>query len=156
MMDEGLDSGAIVAQEAFEIPDGMKYSELETLAANLGGKLLARSVWEMYNEVAVQVPQDETKSSYHTFPCADDFVVPVAEWDAKHVYNFICGVQAWETPIFLLIEDKTVQIEKATSYSLRTTETNHSVVKKLPEKECWVRCKQGSVLIQKKDTKCTI
>jgi methionyl-tRNA formyltransferase len=150
MIDEGLDSGAIVAQHTFVIPEGIDYFELETLAADLGGKLLTRSVWEMYNGEAVHIPQDETKSSYHAFPCDDDFVVPVAEWDAKHVYNFICGVQAWGTPMFLLIGDKLVQIEKAISYSLRTTEINHAAVKKLPERECWVRCMQGSVLVQKK------
>jgi methionyl-tRNA formyltransferase len=150
MMDEGLDSGAIVAQHTFAIPDGIDYFEFETLAADLGGKLLASSVWEMYNGVAVQVPQDETKSSYHAFPCDDDFVVSVAEWNAKHVYNFICGVQAWGTPMFLLIGDEPVLIEKAISYSLKTTEINHPSINKLPEKECWVRCKQGSVLVQKK------
>ena len=34
-----LDSGAIVAQEAIEIPDGISYSELEEQSAELGGKL---------------------------------------------------------------------------------------------------------------------
>jgi methionyl-tRNA formyltransferase len=145
MMDEGLDSGANLAQHTFVMPDGIKYFELETLAANLGGKLLARSVWEMYNEVAVQVPQDETKSSYHSFPCDDDFVVPVAEWDAKHVYNFICGVQAWGTPMFLLIGDKTLQISKAISYSLETIETDNET----SGKALWVECRQGKVLVEK-------
>ena len=50
LIDEGLDSGAIVAQEAIEIPDGISYSDLEELSAQLGGTLLVQSVWHMYNQ----------------------------------------------------------------------------------------------------------
>lgn len=150
VMDEGLDRGAIVAQKAFEIPDGSKYSELETLAADLGGKLLAQSVWDIYTGVATQVNQDETKSSYHTFPCDHDFVIPSAEWDARHVYNFVCGVESWGIPMYLLNGNKILQIERAISYSHETTKLTQLVDTKPSDKECWVRCKQGSVLIEKK------
>ncbi len=150
VMDEGLDSGAIVAQEAFEIPVGINYSELETLAADIGGKLLVQSIWDMYNDVAVLVKQDETKSSYHAFPSGKDFMIPVAEWDAKHVYNFVCGVESWGTPIHLLIGNNTLQINKAISYSHSHAEMNNFVVNEHSEKEIWVRCKQGSVLVERK------
>ena len=49
LIDEGLDSGAIVAQEAMAIPDGISYSDLEEQSAELGGTLLAQCVWHMYN-----------------------------------------------------------------------------------------------------------
>ena len=55
------------------------------------------------------------------FPVTDDFVVPVAEWSARHVYNFICGVASWGSPIALLIGNKTIEIKKAISYSHETT-----------------------------------
>src|SRR6266536_191528 len=42
LMDEGMDTGPIVAQEALEIPDGISYTQLEAQCAELGGKLLAR------------------------------------------------------------------------------------------------------------------
>src|SRR6266566_7943902 len=80
LMDEGMDTGPIVAQEALEIPDGIGYTQLEAQCAELGGKLLARGTWDLYNGVAVPVAQDENRSSYHSFPADDDFVVPVAEW----------------------------------------------------------------------------
>src|SRR6266851_993762 len=92
LMDEGMDTGPIVAQETLEVPDGISYAQLETQCAMLGGRLLARSVWDLYDELAIPVAQDETKSSYHGFPTDDDFAVPVAEWSARHVYNFIGGV----------------------------------------------------------------
>ncbi len=140
LMDEGMDSGAIVAQDVIEIPDGISYSELEELSSELGGKLLAKSVWDMYNGEAVLAIQDETKSSYHAFPSNDDFMVPVAEWNARHVYNFICGVATWGTPIHLLVGNKTVHVKKAISYSHETIDQNN-------DEGFWVKCKQGSVLV---------
>ncbi|HYX48434.1 MAG TPA: methionyl-tRNA formyltransferase [Ktedonobacteraceae bacterium] len=139
LMDEGLDSGPIVAQKAIEIPDGIGYTELEEIIANLGGKLLAQSVWDLYNGEAVLVGQDETKSSYHAFPRDIDFVVPVAEWSARHVYNFICGIESWGIPIHLLVDNKTIHIKKIISYSLKAIN---------PVEGNWIRCKQGSILVE--------
>ena len=141
LIDEGMDSGAIVAQQAIEIPDGISYSDLEELSAQIGGTLLVQSVWHMYNQEAVLQKQDESKSSYHPFPCDDDFVVPVAEWSASHVYNFICGVASWGSPIVLLIGNKTMEVKMAISYSHKTIDRNES------EGFC-VRCRQGSVLVK--------
>jgi len=147
LMDEGMDSGAIVAQEVIQIQDGISYSELEEQSAELGGKLLAQSVWDMYNGVAELATQDETKSSYHTFPSDNDFVVPVAEWNARHVYNFICGVASWETPLHLLVGNKTVHVKKAISYSQMTIDQNDMAVYGQPDEGFWVKCKHGSVLV---------
>jgi methionyl-tRNA formyltransferase len=148
LIDEAMDSGAIVAQEVIQIPDGINYSKLEQISAELGGKLLAQSVWNLYNGVAVLERQDETKSSYHTFPNDDDFVVPVAEWNARHVYNFICGVASWGIPIYLLVGNKTIHVKKAFSYSQKTIDQNDMAVNKQPGEGFWVRCKQGSVLVE--------
>ncbi len=147
LMDEGMDSGPIVAQEVVEVPDGISYAQLEAQCAKLGGKLLARSVWDLYNSVAVPVSQDETKSSYHAFPSDDDFVVPVAEWSARHVYNFICGVASWGTPIILQVGDKTVHVKKAISYSHRGIDRSDGEVYRQHGEEFWIKCKQGSVLV---------
>lgn len=147
IMDEGIDSGAIVAQEAIEIPDGASYPDLEEQCSELGGILLAQSVWDMYNGIAVFIAQDETKSSYHAFPSKDDFVIPVAEWSARHVYNFICGVASWGTMLHLLVGNKIVPINKAISYRQETTDSNSKIVNEQPNAAFWVRCQQGSVLV---------
>ncbi len=141
LIDEGLDSGLIVAQQAMDIPDGISYLDLEEQSSQLGATLLVESVWDMYKQEAVLQKQDETKSSYHPFPCEEDFMVPVAEWSARHVYNFICGVASWGSPIALRIGNKIIEIKKAVSYSHETTDKNE------PE-GFWVRCKQGSVLVK--------
>jgi len=148
LMDEGMDSGAIVAQEVIEIADGISYSELEAQSAELGGKLLAKSVWELYSGIAIPVAQDETQTSYHAFPHDDDFVVPVAEWNARHVYNFICGIVSWGTPLYLLVGNKTVHVKKAISYSQKTIDQNDMAGYRQSDEGFWVLCKQGSVLVE--------
>jgi methionyl-tRNA formyltransferase len=148
LMDEGLDSGVIVAQQAMDIPDGISYSDLDEQSSLLGGTLLVQSVWDMYKQEAVLQKQDETKSSYHPFPCEEDFVVPVAEWSARHVYNFICGVASWGFPIALLSGNKTIEIKKALSYSHETIDQNDKVGHRKSDEWFWVKCKQGSVLVE--------
>jgi methionyl-tRNA formyltransferase len=149
LMNEDMDSGPIVTQEALEVPDGISYAQLEAQCAQLGGKLLARSVWDLYKGITEPVPQDETKSSYHTFPSDDDFVVPVAEWSAQHVYNFIRGVESWGIPIQLQIGDETFHVKNAISYSQndRGSFESHSHLDEKPNVGVWIACRQGSVLV---------
>ena len=142
LMDEGMDSGAIVAQEVIEIADGLSYSELEAQSAELGGKLLAKSVWELYSGIAIPVAQDETQTSYHAFPHDDDFVVPVAEWNARHVYNFICGIAAWGEPITLQVSNTSIRVKEAISYS------HMSCAYSQLGEEFWIPCRVGSVRVK--------
>ncbi len=148
LMNEGMDTGPIVAQEAIEVPDGISYAQLEAQCAELGGKLLARSVWDLYHGTAVSELQDETKSSYHAFPSVDDFVVPVAEWSARHVYNFICGVALWGIPLILQVGNNIVHVKMAFSYSHNTIDRGESEMDEKPGERFWVKCKQGSVLVK--------
>jgi methionyl-tRNA formyltransferase len=147
LMDEGMDSGAIVAQEIIEIPDGISYSALEEQSAELGGNLLVQSVWDMYDGVARPRAQNGTQSSYHAFPSNGDFVVPITKWEARHVYNFICGVASWKMPLMLQVGAKLVRVEKALSYSRKAMKPKDTKVYKKPIEGFWVRCKQGSVLV---------
>ena len=102
----------------------------------------------MYNGVAELATQDETKSSYHALPSKDDFVVPVAEWNARHVYNFICGVASWGPPLHLLVGNKVVHVKKTISYSQKTIDQNDMAEYGQSDEGFWVKCKQGSVLVE--------
>jgi methionyl-tRNA formyltransferase len=143
MMDKGIDTGDIVAQEAIDVPDGMGYVELEARCATLGGTLLAGCVWDLYKGLAVPVKQDEKRSSYHPFPSEDDFVVNVTEWDARHVYNFICGIAEWGEQITLWNGDVSIRVGEAISYSHNNNVNSHE------GEELWVPCRVGSVRIKR-------
>ncbi|HEX6483940.1 MAG TPA: methionyl-tRNA formyltransferase [Ktedonobacteraceae bacterium] len=142
MMDEGMDTGDIMAQGRIEVPDGISCMQLEERCAAIGGRLLAGCVWELYKGLAVPVKQDEKQSSYHPFPSGDDFVVNVAEWDARHVYNFICGIVGWGEPITLVSGDTSMRTGAATSYSHKNSVYFHE------GEELWIPCRVGSVRIK--------
>ena len=141
MMDEGLDTGPIVAQEKVEVPDGVTYAQLEAECAALGGKLLARSLWQLYQGSATLTPQDETKSSYLPMPTGKDYVVIASEWEARRVYNFIRGVASRELPITLITSDRSIKVTNVFSYSL-------DVDKNASDEIMRVRCSDGWVLVK--------
>lgn len=144
LMDEAMDSGAILAQKPIKVPDGISYAQLESQCALRGGELLARTVWDLYRGRVVPVPQDETKSSYHPFPSTQDFVVNPAEWSARHVYNFLCGVGHWSEPIKLYVNGEYVVVQQAISYSLE----NMDDIPSGSSNELWVHCKVGWVKVR--------
>jgi len=142
-MDEGMDSGDILAQAVVEIPDGISYTQLELQCAIRGGELLAKAVWELYEGRAARVAQDETGSSYQSFPRDEDYIVPVAEWSASHVYNFICAVVDWGGPVRLHAGGEYFVVHKAISYSLENVCDSWGAGYCWRGEELWIRCKSG-------------
>src|SRR6266566_2348831 len=143
LMDEGMDTGDILAQAVIEIPNGMSYAQLELQCATRGGELLAKTVWDLYEGRAVRVPQDETRSTYQSFPSDEDYIVPVADWSASHVYNFICGVADWGEPIKLHVGSEYFVVNKAISYSLENMHDSQDATYFWRGEELWIRCKVG-------------
>ncbi|MFL5626643.1 MAG: methionyl-tRNA formyltransferase [Ktedonobacteraceae bacterium] len=145
-MHEGMDTGDILAQESIEIPAGMSYAALEYECALRGGELLTQSVQALCMGNAIATPQDEKLSSYQSFPTPEDFIVPVAEWSAEHVYRFVCGVAGWREPIKLQLgHNKYVYVQKATSYSHEDTGTLPGEVYSRYGDTLRVKCKKGWV-----------
>jgi|SRR5581483_9766089 len=142
MMDEGLDTGPIVAQERVTVPDGITYAQLEAECAALGGKLLARSLWQLYHGTAMLIPQDETKSSYLPMPTDKDYTVNAAEWEARRAYNFIRGIGSTGAPITILTEGQSLQVTSAISYSHDDTNEN------MDDEIIRVRCMDGRVFVR--------
>jgi len=154
LMDEGMDSGDILAQEPIEVPSGISYAELELQCAKLGGELLARTVWEIDKGIAAPVPQDEARSNYHPFPSEEDFVVDVWKWSARHVYDFVCGVASWGGPITLQAGNESFIVQEVISYSREFVGKDDGREREEREayywqgKELWVRCKVGWIRVK--------
>jgi methionyl-tRNA formyltransferase len=145
-MQEHMDRGDILAQEVIALRDGMSYDELEALCALRGGNLLASMIWALYEGRAKSYPQDETKSSYHSFPENADFVVQTRAWNARHVYNFICGIGSWDTPVTLLLDDKRFVVRKAISYNLDNLDDLNTIRQNMrTDREMLVPCRVGWV-----------
>ncbi|QBD77966.1 methionyl-tRNA formyltransferase [Ktedonosporobacter rubrisoli] len=138
-MNKEMDRGDILAQEAITIPEGISYAALEELCANHGASLLARTVADLYAGRAMRTPQDETKSSYYSFPAEEDLLVVAEHWEVRQAYNFMCGVADWMGPIVLRAGEENFSVRKAISYS-------HGTMEQLDEAgqhERVVRCKDG-------------
>ncbi len=142
MMDEGLDTGPIVAQERVMVPDGISYTQLEAECATLGGKLLARSLWQLHDGSAKLTPQDETKSSYLPMPTSKDYVVMASEWEARRVYNFIRGIVSRGEPVTIIMNGQSLQVTNAISYS-RSDTSNGDISEEIVK----VRCLDGWVCV---------
>jgi methionyl-tRNA formyltransferase len=150
LMNEKLDSGPIVAQMQIMVPDGISYPQLESRCAVLGGNLLAQAVWNLYRGTAGPKLQDEAASSYHPMPTADDFIVPVEEWSARHVYNFIRGISSWGIPIYLSLQGNLLPVSQVISYSHKNIETSIRIegqVTNHSDSERVVKCKEGWVSV---------
>lgn len=145
LMDDGMDTGDILAQEVLDVPDGISYPELELHCATHGGQLLAQTVWQLYEGEAVPQKQEEAKSSYYPLPDAQDYVVPVLEWSAQHVYNFICGVAQSHGFVTLHVKEERIQVSHAVSYRHETMGSTIDAAYCWRSEELWVRCQEGWV-----------
>jgi methionyl-tRNA formyltransferase len=150
LLDAHLDSGPILIQERLVVPEGISYAELEQQAAELGGALLVRAVADLSSGQAHPWPQDESQSSYHPYPSnrdgRDDFLIHPAQWDARHVYTFICGVKDWGEPLVLVADaELRLLIEDVLDYSYKPNDLRLHT----NERDAWpVRCKRGMVVVK--------
>jgi methionyl-tRNA formyltransferase len=148
-IDENMDAGDILAQEPLPVPEGINYTQLELRCAQRGGQLLAQSIWELCQDKATRMPQDEAKSSYHGFPVREDFVIHATTYGARHVYNFIRAVGHWDEPIKLHANGKILLVRDAFSYSLYKDMPDASSPESSEQggNGTWVRCKDGWVQV---------
>ena len=100
-------------------------------------------MWDLYEGRAVPVPQDETRGTYQSFPSDEDYIVPVADWSASHVYNFICGVEDWGEPIKLHVGSEYFVVNNVISYSLENMRDSQDAPYFWRGEELWIRCKVG-------------
>jgi len=94
-LDEGLDSGDIVAQTVLPWPDGLAESELEQFGAAAGAELIQAAVNQLAQGQALpRRPQPEVGGSYFPFPSPEDFVIPT-RWEARRAFNFLRAAASW-------------------------------------------------------------
>jgi methionyl-tRNA formyltransferase len=114
-LDEGLDTGDIVAQAGFDRLEGMSEAGLEQLCAELGADLLLTALEQLEHGSIRHVPQSEVGASYFPWPSASDFVIPT-HWPAQHAFSFLRGAENW--PLVIKIDERPVRIRVAISYAV--------------------------------------
>ena len=118
-MDETLDGGAIVAQEAVPLIEGEPGDALERRCTETGGRLLAQSVRALAAGTARPTPQG-AGASYEPWPQAADFAVP-ADRSARWAFNFVRGTTYWGEAHTLVVEGTRYHVREALAYDDEAT-----------------------------------
>lgn len=113
-MDEQLDTGEIVAQQAFELSDGISGPAAEHTSARLGGQLLVAALGALAGGTLVRRPQPPG-GSYERFPAADDWRIS-SDWAARRAFNFMRGTSEWGVPYRLIAGGLELEIAEALDY----------------------------------------
>ena len=101
-MDEGLDTGDIVAQAAVVFADGVSGADAESRCASVGGDLLAEALTALAQGQPNRQPQP-AGGSYFPAPTMDDFALD-ANWPVRRAFNFMRATAEWGTPYRLEVD----------------------------------------------------
>lgn len=137
-LDEGTDSGDIVAQTTIPRPDGITATELEHHAAGAGAELLQNALRQLARgESLPRRSQIETEARYFPLPAGDDFVIPTA-WPARRAFNFVRGAEGW--PLVIKADGQRFAVRGAKSYAVEQSLEEPFV---LLGRELWVQFSPG-------------
>ncbi|MBE7553360.1 MAG: hypothetical protein HS126_19995 [Anaerolineales bacterium] len=113
-MDEGADSGDIVAQTAFPWPEGISGPELEQRCAAAGGQLLLAAVKQLAQTGQLpRRPQPKEGSSYFSWPGHEDLLIPTT-WEARRAFNFLRAAADW--PLVIAVGEQRFPASRALGY----------------------------------------
>jgi methionyl-tRNA formyltransferase len=141
---DALDAGPILAQAAFDLPDGMTGDEFDARAATLGGHLLVDTARALAAGAAWATPQDEHRASYDPWPSAADYLI-TPDRPARWVYNFVRGVAGDGGPLTLRLGDERLAISEALAFA---AEGELGAPARRAGQTLWVQCRPGVVHLQ--------
>jgi methionyl-tRNA formyltransferase len=142
-MNEGVDSGDIVAQTAFDWPEGISGTELEQRCAAEGGALLLEAVRQLAEIGQLpRRPQSTTDSSYFSWPTEKDLVIPT-NWDAPRAFNFIRAAVGW--PLVIATDERYFPAGRALGYEV---ELMLDQPYRFEEGEVWIQFQPGVLRIE--------
>jgi len=102
LMDDGLDTGPILAREGFDVPEGIRAPDLEQRLAELGARLLVEAIPALATGAVAPLPQDDALATDAPVPTAADYLVPT-NLPARWAFNFVRGVAPLGGPLMLVV-----------------------------------------------------
>lgn len=101
LLDEGVDTGDIVAQAALDWPEGVPGTEMEQRCAAEGARLLLAVLQRLdQGEALSRQRQSQAEGSYFPWPSAGDLLIPTA-WPARRAFHFLKGAAGWSLAVQL-------------------------------------------------------
>lgn len=114
-MDEKFDTGDVVLQRPFPLPNGIAHHELETDLAKIGADLLVEAVQKLAAGTLPRQPQPPGFTS-DPWPRDADFTLDPG-CSARHAFNFMRGTANWERPYPIQVGGRTVWLATAVSFA---------------------------------------
>lgn len=114
-LSERLDAGDVVAAQSRAIPAGVTVAELNRELVDAGGRLLVAALGAHDWENLPGTPQDESRSSHHTWPVQADFRMDV-RWPAERAYRFMRGTADWGQPYVVEVDGAQLMLERALGF----------------------------------------
>jgi len=126
LMDEGMDTGAMLLQEAIPIEPHDTAGSLSPKLAELGGRLLVQTIAQLKTGSIVPRPQDHTKATMAPLLKKEDGVL---DWSlpAQSIANRIRGLTPWPGAYTFFGSDRWTII-KAVSSAEQSRETPGRIV----------------------------
>jgi methionyl-tRNA formyltransferase len=120
LMDEGVDSGAILAQAAIPIEPQDTAGSLHDKLARLGGELLLATLTQVEEGRLAPRPQDEQKASYAPRLCKQDGLI---DWHqaAEVIERRVRGLNPWPGA-YSYLEGKRIKLVEAQASRLPSDE----------------------------------
>lgn len=115
-MDAGLDTGDIVVQESFTLPDGVAGAVVEKQCDALGARLMLAALQGLRDGTPLRRPQPPG-GSYQPWPAHDDWQIATS-WTARRAFNFMRGTAQWGQPYIVDAGDQQLALAIAIAYDL--------------------------------------
>jgi methionyl-tRNA formyltransferase len=96
-VDAGEDTGDIILQEPFPIPDGMASEELQRRVAEVGSRLMRDAVERIAVSGRSVPAQPQSGGHRNPRPRPEDAQIGPA-WGARRIYNFVRLARKWQMP----------------------------------------------------------
>lgn len=96
-LDDGVDTGDIVAQRAWPLERGTRATDLYMRQAEAGAEMLAEAVANLSS--LPRMPQDLTRGSVDPSPNQRTWSIDYATWPAARVWHFLYGMSPLRTDL---------------------------------------------------------
>ena len=115
LMDDGLDTGPILAQQRGAVPADSNAVTLERQLFEIGARLTTSLLPQILTGNAAAVPQDHLAATYEPASTAHDWIVsPLLP--AAWAWRFVQGVTPLHGPLMVLTQGQLVPVRRAISW----------------------------------------
>jgi methionyl-tRNA formyltransferase len=113
-MDAGLDTGDIVVQDSFVLPDGVAGRVVGRQCDVLGARLMLAALQGMRDGTLARRAQPPG-GGYQPWPTRDDWRIATS-WTARRAFNFMRGTEEWGQAYVVDLGDRQLVLATALGY----------------------------------------